>query len=176
MAVLLSDGRKNLKGAIHHILDTFITDMDCSRGIFIKPNIVFPVKPESGEITSPSFVKTLISALRERYSNIDIILGDGVAAGCDPQENFQVSGYASLAHELNVPLLDLHRVERKTVFMEIWKVGIAVRCIGTNIYQFADTQTQQCMCNFRCIKKPERTCASCNEKAISPSGTSGTDG
>ena len=88
MAVLLSDGRENLKDAFHHILDTFITDIDCTRGIFIKPNIVFAVRQESGEITSPSFVKTLILALRERYSNIDIILGEGVAAGCDPQENF----------------------------------------------------------------------------------------
>jgi uncharacterized protein (DUF362 family) len=120
MAVLLSEGRKDLKAALHHILDTFLPNLDCTRGIFIKPNIVFAVKPESGEITPPSFVKTLISALREHYGNIDIILGEGVAAGCDPLENFQVSGYAELAHELNVPLLDLHCAERKTV---AWKFG-----------------------------------------------------
>jgi uncharacterized protein (DUF362 family) len=120
MAVLLSDERKDLKDAFHHILDTFITDIDCTRGIFIKPNIVFAVRPGSGEITSPSLVKTLISTLRERYGNIDIILGEGVAAGCDPRENFHVSGYAELADELNVPLLDLDCTERKTV---AWKFG-----------------------------------------------------
>lgn len=120
MAVLLGDGRKDLRAVFHHILDTFISDTDYSRGIFIKPNIVFPVGPESGEITSPAFVKALISALRERRSNIDIILGEGVAAGCDPRENFQVSGYAELARELNVPLLDLNSAERKTV---AWKFG-----------------------------------------------------
>jgi uncharacterized protein (DUF362 family) len=120
MAVLLNDGQKNLKEAFRHILDTFLKDMDCSRGIFIKPNIVFPVKPESGEITSPLIVRTLIEALRERSGNIDIILGEGVAAGCDPKENFKVSGYADLAQELNVPLLDLHCAESRTV---VWKFG-----------------------------------------------------
>jgi len=120
MTVLLSDGQKKLSHTIHHILDTFLADIDCTPGIFIKPNIVFPVRPSSGEITSPTLVKTLISALRERYSNIDIILGEGVAAGCDPLENFQISGYTELARELNVPLLDLHSLERKTVE---WKFG-----------------------------------------------------
>jgi uncharacterized protein (DUF362 family) len=120
MAVLLSDGGKNLKSAVCRILDTFLTENDYQRGIFIKPNIVFAVKPETGEITPPILVRTLITALRERHKNIDIVLGEGVAAGCDPQENFTVSGYAKLAHELNVPLLDLHAVERKTI---AWKFG-----------------------------------------------------
>jgi uncharacterized protein (DUF362 family) len=120
MAVLLNNGQKNLKDAFHHILDIFMVDKDCARGIFIKPNIVFPVRPESGEITPLLFTKTLISALRECFGNIDIILGEGVAAGCDPQENFRISGYAELAQELNIPLLDLHSVERRTVE---WKFG-----------------------------------------------------
>lgn len=120
MAVLLSNRQKNLKGILHHILETFKADIDSSRGIFIKPNIVFPVRPESGEITSPVLVKTLVSVLRERYENIDIILGEGVAAGCNPEENFRVSGYAELARELNVPLLDLHNTEYETLE---WKFG-----------------------------------------------------
>src|SRR5512140_3021092 len=120
MAVLLSDGRKALNDVIHLILDVFITDEDCARGIFLKPNIVFPVRPESGEITSPLLVRTLVAALRERYRDIDIVLGEGVAAGCDPQENFRVSGYAALANELGIPLLDLHEAERTQV---PWKFG-----------------------------------------------------
>ncbi len=120
MAVLLSDGRKKLKENLHFILNRFVTDEDCARGVFIKPNIVFPVKPESGEITAPMLVRTLISALRERYPMVEIMLGEGVAAGCDPQENFRTSGYADLASELDVPLLDLHGVERKAV---VWKFG-----------------------------------------------------
>ncbi len=120
MTVLLSDGRKNLKETLHHILDTFISDADLVRGIFIKPNIVFPVRPASGEITPPSLVKAVILTLRERQPNLDIILGEGVAAGCDPHENFRVSGYADLARELNVPLLDLDTAERIAV---LWKYG-----------------------------------------------------
>jgi uncharacterized protein (DUF362 family) len=120
MTVLLRDGHQKLKETLQTILEVFLTDADCSRGIFIKPNIVFPVRPGSGEITSPLLVRTLVTALREHSSNIDIILGEGVAAGCDPQVNFQISGYADLARELNVPLLDLHLVDRKSVS---WKFG-----------------------------------------------------
>ena len=120
MAVLLSNGRKNLKDTFHHILDTFLPDINYTRGIFIKPNIVFAVKSGSSEITSPALVRTFITTLREHYGNIDIILGEGVAAGCDPSENFLVSGYTKLARELNVPLLNLDSAERKTV---AWKFG-----------------------------------------------------
>ncbi len=120
MAVFLSNGRNKLRDTFHRILHTFIADADYARGIFIKPNIVFPVRPSSGEITSPVIVKALISALRERNPSVDILIGEGVAAGCDPQENFRISGYSKLAHELDVPLLDLDRAERKTV---VWKFG-----------------------------------------------------
>jgi uncharacterized protein (DUF362 family) len=120
MAVLLSDGQNNLKDAFHHILDTFITEIDYNRGIFIKPNIVFATSDKSGEITPLVLVKTLISALRERHYNIDIIVGEGVAAGCDPKENFRVSGYTQLCLELNVPLIDLHCAERTSI---AWRFG-----------------------------------------------------
>lgn len=120
MAVLLSDAREDLTGALSLILDTFISDSDCSRGIFLKPNIVFPVREESGEITPTSLVRTLVLALRQRQGDVDIVLGEGVAAGCDPDENFDVSGYSELARELDVPLLDLHQVERTSV---PWKFG-----------------------------------------------------
>ena len=120
MAVLINDGRKNLRETIHHILDAFGADIDLARGVFIKPNVVFAVGPKSVEITSPKLVKNLILALRERHNNVDIILGEGVAAGCNPEENFRVSGYTDLANELNVPLLDLRVVERQKVD---WKFG-----------------------------------------------------
>jgi uncharacterized protein (DUF362 family) len=120
MAVLFSAGQKKLSMDLNQILDTFLKDEDYTRGVFIKPNIVFPVRPASGEITSPVLVKSLINALRERHPTIEIILGEGVAAGCDPSENFRISGYTALAKELHVPLVDLHSAERKTV---TWKFG-----------------------------------------------------
>jgi uncharacterized protein (DUF362 family) len=128
MTVLLIDGRKNLKLALHRILDHFLKDADCARGIFLKPNIVFPVRPASGEITDPVLVRALILALRERYRDVDIVIGEGVAAGCNPLENFQVSGYTRLAHDLGVPLVDLHAAERKAV---PWKFGrLQMPCIA----------------------------------------------
>ncbi len=120
MAVILSDGREKIKDAFHQILDTFITNLDLTRGVFIKPNIVFAAKPKSGEITPPSLAEALITSLRERQRNIDIIIGEGVAAGCDSFETFRISGYTELAQNLNVPLVDLHSVDRTTV---AWKFG-----------------------------------------------------
>lgn len=120
MAVLVSNGTQRIKEALHQILDTFAADFDWRRGVFIKPNIVFPVKPASGEITSPSLVKDLVFVLRERYGDLDILLGEGVAAGCDPAQNFRVSGYARLAEKLNIPLIDLNGAGHRTV---VWKFG-----------------------------------------------------
>ena len=93
MTVLLSNGRNKLNDAMRIILKTFLREEDYVRGIFIKPNIVFPVKPESGEITRPEIVRSLVFALREHHPDVDIVLGEGVAVGCDPQENFNVSGF-----------------------------------------------------------------------------------
>jgi len=120
VAVLLDDRGKNLEEALRRVLDTFSANIDSTRGIFLKPNIVFPVKPESGEITSPELVRTLIALLRERYGTVDIVLGEGVAAGCDAAENFRRSGFTRLCQELDVPLVDLDGAERRPV---AWKFG-----------------------------------------------------
>lgn len=121
MTVLLSAENRDLRKTINHIFDTFSSEIDCSRGIILKPNIVFPVKPRSGEITHPSMVKILIQSLRERYPGIEIIIGEGVAAGCDPQENFRISGYTKLAQELDIQLLDFNKAGRKKI---PWKFGM----------------------------------------------------
>lgn len=115
MTVLLSDGRQSLAGAFRGILDAFGSAIDPGRGVFLKPNIVFAAKPESGQITSPALVAALVTALRETYGDLDIVMGDGVAVGCDPAQNFRVSGFARLSQELRVPLLDLHESERRPV-------------------------------------------------------------
>jgi uncharacterized protein (DUF362 family) len=120
VTVFLLDGQKVLKDSLHAILEMFLTDADYARGIFIKPNIVFAVRASSGEITPPVLVETLVTTLRERCSSVDILLGEGVAAGCNPEENFRVSGYAQLAQECNIPLINLDVAKRRAV---AWKFG-----------------------------------------------------
>lgn len=120
MTVLLKDGRQNLDEALHQILEMYAADIDWTRGVFLKPNIVFAAKPESGQVTPPAFVRAFVRALRERHDGLDIVMGDGVAIGRDPAENFRVSGFAALAQELRVPLVDLHAAERRPVE---WKFG-----------------------------------------------------
>jgi len=120
MTVLLSDGHGSLQQALGDILDAFSADIDWTRGVFVKPNVVFPVKPGSLEITSPVLARVFIEALRERYGDLDIVLGEGVAVGRNAEENFRVSGFTRLARELGIPLIDLNDAERRAV---TWKFG-----------------------------------------------------
>jgi len=120
VSVFVTGPRQQLKDALHEILDKYGSHLDWTRGAFLKPNIVFAAKPESGQITPPSFVGAFIRALRERRADLDIVMGDGVAVGRDPEENFRVSGYAELAREADVPLVDLHAAECQSV---PWRFG-----------------------------------------------------
>jgi uncharacterized protein (DUF362 family) len=120
VSVLISDRRLQLSEAFREILDKYGSNLDWTRGVFLKPNVVFAAKSESGQVTPPSFVGAFIHALRECHPDLDIVMGDGVAVGRDPQENFRVSGYAELARQADVPLVDLHAAECRSV---PWRFG-----------------------------------------------------
>ena len=119
--VFITKGQKNIAGSIGRILNQFEKTLDSSKGFFIKPNIVFPVSPGSGEITRPEVAKALIECIRKKYGAVDIVIGEGTAAGTQPAENFRVSGYSDLAKELRVELIDLNEAERISVK---WKFGL----------------------------------------------------
>lgn len=121
MSVLIAKANRNLREAIEKILHAYETRIDSSRGVFIKPNIVFPLSEKSGQITRHRIVRALIESLREKHRGIHIVLGEGTAAGTVPQENFDISGYTALAREYGLELLDLDRVERVS---EKWKYGV----------------------------------------------------
>ena len=78
------------------------------------------MREKSGEITRHAVVRAVIDVLRELSSNVDIVIGEGTAAGTNPADNFRVSGYATLAKELGVDLLDLNEVEHIKIK---WKYG-----------------------------------------------------
>lgn len=120
MAVYIAKDNTDIKQAIRLIINHFKEKIDFSKSIFLKPNIVFPVKENSGEITRHKIVRALIEVLRENDDKIDIIIGEGTAAGSNPEENFKVSGYSKLAKDLGVWLLNLDEVERVKVR---WKYG-----------------------------------------------------
>lgn len=102
------------------ILQVYEGRIDPAKGIFVKPNIVFPLSEKSGQITRHRVVRALIESLRDRYRGVHIVLGEGTAAGTVPAENFSVSGYTALAREYGIELLDLDRVEHLPVK---WKYG-----------------------------------------------------
>ena len=74
MAVYITKDN-DTKESIRKILEAFKANLDLSKGIFLKPNIVFPVKEKSGEITRHKVVRSLIEILREIDPNVDIIKG-----------------------------------------------------------------------------------------------------
>jgi len=121
MSVFIAKENRDTKQAIGRILEHFQNEMDISKGVFLKPNIVFPVREKSGEITRHKIVRALIDVLREIDPKVEIILGEGTAAGTIPTENFEISGYSKLARELRVDLLDLNTVEHIKLK---WKYGI----------------------------------------------------
>ena len=120
MAVFIARSDKGIEVALQRIILRFLKADDLERGIFLKPNIVFAVNDRSGEITRRVVVEQVISILRAMNPAVDIVIGEGVAAGANAQENFAVSGYADLAQRLRVPLVDLE--ESKTVDVD-WKYG-----------------------------------------------------
>lgn len=121
MAVFVIKEQKNIRKSISEIFNKFEKVIDYTKGFFIKPNIVFPVLPGSGEITRPDVVRAVIEVLRERYGKVDIVIGEGTAAGTIPIDNFKISGFLNLAKELKVELIDLNEVER--ISMK-WKYGL----------------------------------------------------
>lgn len=100
------------KRAVERVLSPFLANLDLARGVFLKPNIVFPVRPESRQITHPRIVAALVDVLRGVKRDVEIVIGEGTAAGTNPEENFRISGYEELARKLRVSLLDLNGCPR----------------------------------------------------------------
>jgi uncharacterized protein (DUF362 family) len=120
MPILIQKENDNVRAAVRLIFRHFNKNLDPSKGYFLKPNIVFPVSPKSGEITRPDVVRSVIDVIRETDTKADIVIAEGTAAGTNPQENFHVSGYSKLADEMGVRLFDLNEVEKVT---HRWKYG-----------------------------------------------------
>lgn len=121
MPVIVTNPSDSIIESMKKIFSVFRKECDPAKGIILKPNIVFPVLPGSGEITQPEVVRAVIKVLRENNPGIDIVIGEGTAAGTIPADNFRISGYAALARELEVDLIDFNTAER----VEIpWKYGV----------------------------------------------------
>lgn len=120
MAVVIAAHKQNIEQSVREILDHFKDGIDFSKGVFLKPNIVFPVNDRRGEITRLRLTQSVVEVLRDECGVKDIAIGEGTAAGTVPLINFKASGYLRLTEKLGVELLDLHEGERVTVQ---WKYG-----------------------------------------------------
>jgi len=120
MAIFLACSEGDFIEPLRRILVFFRHRLDLERGVFLKPNIVFPVRESSGEITRPSVVRALIEVLRSIKQDVEILIGEGTAAGTIPEANFRISGYRDLARECKVELIDLHKAKTRRL---IWKYG-----------------------------------------------------
>jgi uncharacterized protein (DUF362 family) len=107
--------KRSLRTAIRRVLERWAGVIDPAREVFLKPNIVFPVRQASGEITRLEVVRVLIEEIRRIHPRISVCIGEGPAAGSIPEENFRISGFTHLARAMNVALIDLHSVDREEV-------------------------------------------------------------
>jgi uncharacterized protein (DUF362 family) len=121
VSIFIAKANRNCRNAIARILQVYKSRIDASKGIFIKPNIVFPLSEKSGQITRHRVVRALIESLREQHGDVPIVLGEGTAAGTVPRENFDISGFSALAREYGIELLDLDQVEHVSIK---WKYGV----------------------------------------------------
>jgi len=85
--------------------------------IFLKPNVVNIRKPRTGVITHPRVVEALL----RHFSDYEITIGEGSIIGVDTKQVFEKTGYASLAKQYGVKLIDLNHEERAEVE---WKYGV----------------------------------------------------
>lgn len=120
MGLYLAMADGDLSQPLRRILTHFRAHLDLERGVLLKPNIVFPVRPSSGEITRPAVVEALIRVLREIRPGVEIIIAEGTAAGTVPEVNFRVSGFRDLARRCGVELIDLHQAKKRRL---PWKYG-----------------------------------------------------
>ncbi|MEM4267578.1 MAG: DUF362 domain-containing protein [Candidatus Woesearchaeota archaeon] len=87
--------------------------------VFIKPNIVGPVKPESGVVTHPKVVEGVIRYLKSIQIN-DIYIGDGPCIE-EVDYVYKKTGYRELCRRLGVVLVDLHKEKREKIkFRNRW--------------------------------------------------------
>lgn len=120
MTVSIVRSGTNLKTSISDSLN-FIDFKLTKKNVFIKPNLVAPVRPDSGIITDPDVVVSLAEVLREKYGAGEIIVGDGPSMECSIEECFEVGGYKEAAEEHDLKLIDLHKVRRVSIS---WKYGL----------------------------------------------------
>lgn len=86
------------------------------RKIFIKPNVVNIRKPSTGVITHPRVVEALL----KYFSDYEVVIGEGSVIGKDTKKVLEKTGYAKLADEYGVQLMDLNDAERVP---KKWKYG-----------------------------------------------------
>jgi uncharacterized protein (DUF362 family) len=73
----------------------------------LKPNLVYPIGDRSAVVSDARLVRQLIEFLRARGSG-PIIMAEGPGLGVDASLAFERTGFATLARETDVPLVDLN--------------------------------------------------------------------
>jgi uncharacterized protein (DUF362 family) len=76
--------------------------------VLLKPNVLCAMDYRTGAVTNPHVVRSLCRTLK-RIGAGKICIAEGSTIGCDTREAFEKSGYAKLAAEEKVELVDLKK-------------------------------------------------------------------
>ncbi|KAA0003320.1 MAG: DUF362 domain-containing protein [Thermoplasmata archaeon] len=99
MRVIVCEG-ENIEERTRKALKTLSPSIP-KKCILIKPNLVEPMKADTGAITRPEVVRGIINFLGKDYK---IIIGES-SAGYDTKKAFEIAGYMELRSE-NVEIVD----------------------------------------------------------------------
>ena len=107
---------ENVEAKVNEALD-LIGYQPQKDAIFIKPNVPSAGPADQGLFTDPRVVEALV----KRFSDREIVIGEGCLVGYDAFRAFQRTGYAELAERYGLKLVDLNQVDRYEVG---WRYGI----------------------------------------------------
>jgi uncharacterized protein (DUF362 family) len=122
-----------IEAALRKGIDALGVDLDGKRTAVIKPNLVIAASPATAIVTHPAVVTAVVRVLRA--AGVErITIADGPGVGLDVDEVFRKTGYAALAKELGVELLNFNVAERREREWKYGKLGVPAVLEDADLY------------------------------------------
>ncbi len=133
--------------------------------VVLKPNLVVGKTADTGATTHIEIVGAAIEHLRAHGVN-DLLIAEGSWVGDDTKRAFRVSGFERLAHELDVPLLDLKDDEYETVTSDGIQMQISRTILSADYLISFPVLKGHCQTNMTCALKNMKGCLSDRSKRM----------
>ena len=130
----------------------------------LKPNLVMAKPASTGATTHVSILAALIDLLHS-WGVEDIIIMESAWVGDDTEKAFQVCGYASLAREKRVALLDLKTDETQVVKTRGYTLSVCRTPLEVDVLINLPVMKGHCQTRMTCALKNMKGCIPDEEKS-----------